>query len=79
METEVIGRFLNEGSLIAVLLLMAVIWLWRELTRERKEHMITLRTQIEQQETFVRMTEQLKATMESHTKVLDALNSRVKG
>lgn len=78
MEDAVISRFVNEGSLIALLLLLAVVWLWKELTRERKEHLESLRTQLAQQEAFVRMTEQLKASLESHTKVLDALNSRVK-
>lgn len=78
--TAALSRLITESSLISVMLILALVWVVKQWLKEREARLTCktecLEDQIERAERYVQLVEQLKHTVEAHTKVIEALGKR---
>lgn len=75
-----LSRLITESSLISVMLILALVWVTKQWLKEREARLECktecLEDQIERAEKYVSLVEQLKATIETHTRVIEAIGKR---
>ena len=62
-------KLLTESNVIVILLLVAIVYIWREWLKERKSHVDALMAQTAIKEKYVEQAEKLRSTLESHTQI----------
>ncbi len=77
---EALSRLITESSLVSIMLIIALVWVVKQWLKEREERLTCktecLEDQIKRSEDYVRLVEQLKSTMEGHTKVIESIGRK---